>query len=88
MCIDLKLKFHTKPQKPKTGKLKTNVSRTNRGKSSEKKKVKQLLPCVKKRTGKYIDEHNQTYVPYTIKSFKEKFEQEYHELGGLGRMNK
>lgn len=59
--------------------------KSNRGKSSEKKKVKQLLPHVRKRMAAMQAQIQKVnFQPYTYSSYKEKFDEKYTNLGGLG----
>ena len=69
--------------KLKTKQSQKKVSYTGRGKSTEKK-VKQLLPHVKKKNLRQANVHKVDFTPYNFQSYKEKFGEKYASLGGLG----
>jgi hypothetical protein len=47
--------------------------------------MKQLLPNVQRRL--HGDQYDQMshYIPYTLNNYKEKFDEKYIKLGGLGK---
>ena len=62
-----------------------DIAKSNRGKSSDKKKVKHLLPHVRKRMAAMQAQIQKiNFQPYTYSSYKEKFDGKYTNLGGLG----
>ena len=57
-----------------------------RAKSIGRIKTKQILPNVKKRERTMIEELKTSFIPYSFKSYKEKFGSKYIKLGGLGKL--
>lgn len=72
--------------KPKTVNTVHELLNKNRTKSIGKINTKNALPNVKKRERTMVEELKTNFVPYSLKSYKEKFGSKYVQLGGLGML--